>query len=668
MEASNRKSHGARWRRSSSVLGHGGITVLVGTAIVVGCSGSPESGSSGSPERTESAGEALTATLSGTIVDTSGKPLSGVTVHLNGATQQTQTTGNTGAYSFPVNVAGSTASFSIMPTRNGCTFNPSVVNLNGINGSRVNNFTGSGTTCIGVGQTVDAGHDSGSGTVDSGFDAGQSSAVDPGPRGGTPGAGGAVTPQPIAPDSEANQSAEGSACISALSNISPAANLSAQMQQACEQAFIRFQEVDSVSGTQISTATGALENGVGLGPTFNGNSCAMCHAEPAVGGSSPGLLSPQVAVPNPQVALATLDGATNTVPSFITPGGPIREARFVHNADGSADGGVHGLYTIAGRQDAQTCSATQPPFAAQLAANNVIFRIPTPTFGTGLVENVLETTLESNVNATPTVAGTGLPTGVNSNIPTSTSLGIQGVLNRSGNDGTITRFGWKAQNKSLTIFGGEAYNVEQGVSNLAFPNEREGGASNLAGCFNINPTPEDNNNFTPGALSVSDSLADLANFALAMQLSAPPTPATAPFTIGSTTVTAAQVTQGQIDFFTIGCANCHTATLQTAQSSFDPAMSNVQFHPYSDFAIHHMGATLADGVAQGGASGDQFRSAPLWGVGQRLFFLHDGRTSDLVEAIEAHASTGSEANTVIENYNKLSAADQQDVVDFLRSL
>ncbi len=665
MEASNRKSHKVRWRRANSVVGHGGITLLVGTAIVVGCSGSPESASQ---EKTESAGEALAATLSGTILDTSGRPLSGVTVRLNGATQQTQTTGNTGTYAFAVNVAGATASFSIMPTRTGCTFNPSVVNLNAINGSRVNNFTGSGTSCIGVSQTVDAGHDSGSGTVDSGVDAGQSSAIDPGPRGGAPGAGGASTPQPIDPDSEANQSAEGSACISALSNISPAANLSPQMQQACEQAFIRFQEVDSVSGTQISSLTGALENGVGLGPTFNGNSCAMCHAEPAIGGSSPGLSSPQHAVPNPQIALATLDGATNTVPSFITASGPVREARFVHNADGSGDGGVHGLFTIAGRQDAQTCSATQPPFAAEVAANNVIFRIPTPTFGTGLIENVLETALESNLNATPTVAGTGLSTSVNSSIPTSASLGITGVLNRSGNDGTITRFGWKAQNKSLTIFGGEAYNVEQGVSNLAFPNEREGGASNLAGCFNLNATPEDNNNFTPGAATVSDSLADLANFALAMQLSAPPTPAVAPFAIGSTSISAAEVTQGQTDFFTVGCANCHTPTLQTAQSSFDPAMSNVQFHPYSDIAIHHMGATLADGVAQGGASGDQFRSAPLWGVGQRLFFLHDGRTSDLVQAIEAHASTGSEANTVIANFNKLSAADQQDVVDFLRSL
>ncbi len=81
-----------------------------------------------------------------------------------------------------------------------------------------------------------------------------------------------------------------------------------------------------------------------------------------------------------------------------------------------------------------------------------------------------------------------------------------------------------------------------------------------------------------------------------------------------------------------------------------------------------MGTGLADGVTQGEATGDMFRSAPLWGVGQRLYFLHDGRTSDLVTAIEAHASSGSEANTVITNFNALSTADQQAVVDFLRSL
>jgi len=81
-----------------------------------------------------------------------------------------------------------------------------------------------------------------------------------------------------------------------------------------------------------------------------------------------------------------------------------------------------------------------------------------------------------------------------------------------------------------------------------------------------------------------------------------------------------------------------------------------------------MGTKLADGVLQGVAGPDEFRSAPLWGLGQRIFFLHDGRTKDLIDAIRQHASSGSEANGVINNYNQLSPQRQQDLLNFLRSL
>ena len=86
--------------------------------------------------------------------------------------------------------------------------------------------------------------------------------------------------------------------------------------------------------------------------------------------------------------MATLHGANNTLPSFISATGPVREARFVNNPDGTPDGGVHDLFVIAGRSDAPGCRITQPNFAAAVAQKNVIFRIPTPTFGLGLVESV----------------------------------------------------------------------------------------------------------------------------------------------------------------------------------------------------------------------------------------------------------------------------------------
>jgi CxxC motif-containing protein (DUF1111 family) len=98
------------------------------------------------------------------------------------------------------------------------------------------------------------------------------------------------------------------------------------------------------------------------------------------------------------------------------------------------------------------------------------------------------------------------------------------------------------------------------------------------------------------------------------------------------------------------------------------ALSNQPVNLFSDLLVHGMGRGLADGITQGGAGPDEFRTAPLWGVGQRIFFLHDGRTTDLVEAIEAHRGRGSEANRIIDRFNRLTVKQQQDIINFLRSL
>ena len=138
-----------------------------------------------------------------------------------------------------------------------------------------------------------------------------------------------------------------------------------------------FQEVDAVAD--------------GLGPRFNLDSCSGCHLQPSVGGTSPAI--------NPQIAVATKDGATNVIPSFITANGPVREARFVRKPDGTPDGGVQDLFVITGRADAPGCNIRQPDFAGAVARNNVIFRIPTPTFGLGLVESVTDAGLEAALAA-----------------------------------------------------------------------------------------------------------------------------------------------------------------------------------------------------------------------------------------------------------------------------
>ena len=215
---------------------------------------------------------------------------------------------------------------------------------------------------------------------------------------------------------------------------SPLPNLTADQKLFFQDGLARFVEVDSVSGS----APG--EPGNGLGPGFNSNSCSSCHAQPGIGGSSPSTSQYPNIGPNPQIQAAADYGATNTIPNFITADGPVRETRFpfLMNSDGTVsqtpDGGVHDVFTITGRQDARNCSMAQPNYDRMEDANNLIFRIPTPTFGAGLIQNIPDSTIMANMQA---------------NAALKRSLGISGHPNYSGNDGTITRFGWKAQNKSL---------------------------------------------------------------------------------------------------------------------------------------------------------------------------------------------------------------------------
>jgi CxxC motif-containing protein (DUF1111 family) len=160
-------------------------------------------------------------------------------------------------------------------------------------------------------------------------------------------------------------------------------------------------------------------------------------------------------------------------------------------------------------------------------------------------------------------------------------------------------------------------------------------------------------------------ISDIEGFANFGRLLAPPTP------VPPTPATE----RGRSNFVTVGCALCHTPSMMTGKkigsgSSSNPsaALSNQPVNLFSDLLLHHMGKGLADGITQGNAGPDEFRSAPLWGVGQRVFFLHDGRTSNLVEAVRAHKSHGSEANKVVDRFNRLSVEEQQSIIDFLRSL
>jgi len=317
---------------------------------------------------------------------------------------------------------------------------------------------------------------------------------------------------------------------------------------------------------------------------------------------------------------------------------------------------VHQLWVVTGIKTDPTisnCSIVQPDFSGQFRAGNLSFRIPLQMLGLGLIDSIQDREILGRFNATANLRA---------------GLGITGHPNHSGNDGTITRFGWKAQNKSITMFAAEAYNVEMGITNELFPTATEedpncnGSAKPAPNDVTRTATDDETNDGFNNPLHI---MADWMQFQLLMRFTDAPQPDPNP---------SPSARHGRDVFRTTGCALCHTPTMRTAPAMNSAVLENRPVNLFSDLLVHHMGGGLADDIIQGAAGPDEFRTTPLWGVGQRLFFLHDGRTSNLLEAINQHFSPASgdypasEANGVINNFQSLSPTDKQAILDFLRSL
>jgi CxxC motif-containing protein (DUF1111 family) len=398
-----------------------------------------------------------------------------------------------------------------------------------------------------------------------------------------------------------------------------------------------------------------------MGPIFNADQCFICHSQPQIGGSSPRV--------NPATLIAHRLGGTNVVPRFEAPDGPFREVRFKFKADGARDGGVHSLFTVQGRSDAPECTLPQPDFRSEHQRHNLAFRIPLQLFGLGLIEAIQDKAIVANMSA---------------DLEAKRALGISGHPNMVANNGTISRFGWKAQNASITMFAGEAYNVEMGISNDLFPVARsEEDGCNLA--YEPFDVPRSETDLYENPLKIMPAWLMFTEF---MRFVDAPRPI--PF--------SANARRGQQLFSAVGCALCHTPSFVTPGTK-NPQLPSQEIGPhsralrgqvvnlYSDLLVHHMGASLADNIVQGNAGADEFRTTPLWGLGHRLFLLHDGRTSDLLVAIRDHRSAAhseggdnpekdaqsssygaSEANAVVDKFEALSETDKQALLDFLRAL
>jgi CxxC motif-containing protein (DUF1111 family) len=251
----------------------------------------------------------------------------------------------------------------------------------------------------------------------------------------------------------------------------------------------------------------------------------------------------------------------------------VREVRFIKNADGSPDGGVHDLYTITGRDDAPGCSMSQPDFATAGANKNAIFRIPTPVFGAGLMELIPDA--PSWPTRPPMRRSAERLEFAGGRTSFSRAVRFRGQPNNNGNDGTIARFGWKSQNKSLLLFSGEAYNVEMGITNELFQTERAEQA-NCQYAMAPNDITDSESTETVGTISA------IEKFSIFMRFLAPPTPS------ADTPGGALSISRGQQLFSAVGCAACHTPMMQTGNSTVT-ALRYKPVNLYSDLMLHDMG-------------------------------------------------------------------------------
>lgn len=403
----------------------------------------------------------------------------------------------------------------------------------------------------------------------------------------------------------------------------------------------------------------------GLGPVFNRRSCASCHGRPDIiggdGREKNTTMVLRVARRNPLgvskyklVADGLSSDTSEEIDTLDNLGGPVLDNRsvVVENPKQFPPGTVY--------------TPTGTPSAAEFFS----FRHSPQLFGAGLIEAIPDSTLLALEEKQMRDHG-GKPFGK--------AVRTENPLSH-GN--SVGRFGWKAQHPSVFSFSAEAMLIELGLTNPLhpIPKSREGFGNVPEPILKaLPPDPNDKE----GAM--------LFKLATYISMLAPP----------KSSPKNESARRGETAFNQIGCAECHVPELRTFEKVFIPArdvchpmevsfdeparantekpirkienipsievkaLENQPVRAYSDFLVHDMGPKLADGIAQNNALGGEWRTAPLWGLGRRHYFLHDARATTLEQAIEAHAGQAAHA---VDGYHKLSGTTRTDLITFLKSL
>ncbi|MGC4094284.1 MAG: di-heme oxidoredictase family protein [Polyangiaceae bacterium] len=297
-------------------------------------------------------------------------------------------------------------------------------------------------------------------------------------------------------------------------------------------------------------------------------------------------------------------------------GGVLRVMRAVcQEADGSTSEPKGGslIHLFSTRPD--IASAEPPNYCTPLISQ----RRSTPLFGAGLLEAIADDTLQALADSQPAYLRGR----------------VAWIDEPSSKQRRAGRFGWKAQHATLRAFAADAYRNELGITNELFPDEAAPhGDKTLLAAMDAVPDPE-------ARVGAIDALSDFMRFL-------------APIAPSTTSVDGAK------SFAAIGCATCHVPTLRAEKT---PEFPEQQAQVYSDLLLHDIGT--GDGVEQGAAKGDEFRTAPLWGLRHAPVFLHDGRANSVELAILAHDKQASVARAAFES---LSETEQKALVEFLHTL
>jgi CxxC motif-containing protein (DUF1111 family) len=406
------------------------------------------------------------------------------------------------------------------------------------------------------------------------------------------------------------------------------------------QALTRFREGDEIFDQTF--AVGTSEDPVrfsGVGPLWNQPSCAGCHAGDGRGEPSKGETDPM------RSSLVRL-----SVPGKTPQGGPLPEPTYgdqfqpfgAPGVPGEGEAGIRWTETERVLDDGMHISLRRPElvlrelhYGPMPNAIMTSIRMAPAGFGLGLLESVPEAELLALAD----------PNDKNHD-------GIRGRLNHvwdfTAGRTTIGRFGLKANQPNLRQQVAGALNGDMGVTSRVFAKQNCTAAEKE--CLNAP---------APGTPEISD--ADFATLVSYVKAIAPPAPR--PF--------SADARAGELWFKRIGCASCHVPTLTTGDNPEFPRAAHRTIHPYTDLLLHDMGEGLADGRPDYEASGRDWRTTPLWGIGlvgavsQRAFYLHDGRARSLTEAILWH---GGEAQSSRDAFSTLTDENRQAIIEFLNTL